>query len=113
MARGWRIGLLVLIGATALHIAAACARGGKLRYFVWPFNVFWLLRRLLRGGYYAEARDAVWNVTVSLRLPYYFWLGFRGFVGAFAWLVVPVSLIALGRAPSPSRRWLASWGRYC
>jgi hypothetical protein len=101
VARSWRVGLLVLIGATALHIAAACARGGRLRYFVWPFNVFWLLRRLLRGGYYAEARDAVWNVTASLRLPYYFWLGFRGFVGALAWLFIPISLIALGWAPSP------------
>src|SRR5262249_45115920 len=58
--------------------------------------------RLLRGGYYNEARDAVWNVAVSLRLPYYFSLGFRGFVGALAWLVVPVTLLALGRLPAPA-----------
>jgi hypothetical protein len=102
VARGWRIGLLVLIALTALHIGSACARGGKLRYFLWPFNVFWLLRRLLRGGYYAEARDAVWNVAVSLRLPYYFWLGFRGFIGALAWLALPVSLLALGSLPVPA-----------
>jgi hypothetical protein len=101
VARGWRIGLLVFIGLTALHIAAACARGGRLRYFVWPFNLFWLLRRLPRGGYYAEARDAVWDVTRSLRLPYYFWLGCRGFLGALAWLVVPVTLLALGGARFP------------
>jgi hypothetical protein len=100
IARGWRFGLLVLIGLTALHIAAACARGGRLRYFIWPFNVIWLLRRFLRGGYYAEARDAVWDTTCSLRLPYYFWLGFRGFIGAFAWLALPVTLIALGRLPN-------------
>jgi hypothetical protein len=99
--RGWRLGLLVLISGTALHVAAACARGGRLRYFAWPFNVVWLLRRLLRGGYYTEARDAVWNVVASLRLPYYFWLGLRGFVVGFAWLAGPVTLIALGRAPSP------------
>jgi hypothetical protein len=97
VARAWRLGLVILIIATALHIAAASARGGKLRYFIWPFNIFWLLRRLLRGGYYAEARDAVWNVAVSLRLPHYFWLGFRGFVAAAAWLVIPVTLLALGR----------------
>src|SRR5205807_807730 len=35
---------------------------------------------------------------VSLRLPYYFWLGFRGFIGALAWLALPVTLLALGRA---------------
>jgi hypothetical protein len=101
-ARAWRIGLLVLIGATALHIASTCARGGKVRYFFWPFNVFWLLRRLLRGGYYTEARDAVWNVAISLRLGYYASLGFRGFIAAFAWLVVPVTLIALGRTALPA-----------
>jgi hypothetical protein len=101
VARGWRLGLLVLIALTALHVAAACARGGRLRYFLWPFNAVWLLRRLLRGGYYAEARDAVWDVAVSLRLPYYFWLGLRGFVAAAAWLAVPVTLLALGGAPAP------------
>jgi hypothetical protein len=102
VARAWRTGLMVLIGVTALHIAAACARGGKLRYFFWPFNVFWLLRRLIRGGYYTEARDAVWAVAVSLRLRYYAWLGFRGFVAAFAWLVLPVTLVALGRTSVPA-----------
>lgn len=98
VARAWRIGLVILIGFTALHIAAACARGGRLRYFVWPFNIVWLLRRWWRGGYYAEARDAVWHVAVSLRLPYYFWLGCRGFAAAALWLVLPVSLLAVGRA---------------
>jgi hypothetical protein len=101
VARGWRFGLLVLIGLTALHVAATCARGGRLRYFAWPFNVFWLLRRLLRGGYYREARDAVWDTVMALRLPYYFWLGFRGFVAALAWLLVPVTLLALGRVRVP------------
>jgi hypothetical protein len=101
IAEGWRVGLLVLIGLTAVHVGAACARGGRLRYFAWPFNVFWLLRRLLRGGYYAEARDAVWDTAMSLRLPYYFWLGFRGFVGALAWLALPVTLLALGRVGTP------------
>jgi hypothetical protein len=98
-AAGWRIGLFVLIGLTALHIGLACARGGRLRYFFWPFNFVWVILRLLRGGYYTEARDAVWDTTVSLRLPYYLSLGFRGFVGALAWLVLPVTLIALGRLP--------------
>jgi hypothetical protein len=101
-ARGWRVGLFVLIGLTALHLAAACARGGKLRYFAWPFNVIWLVRRVLRGGYYAEARDAVWDAVVALRLPYYFWLGLRGFVAAMAWLVLPVTLLVAGHAPAPA-----------
>jgi hypothetical protein len=96
----WRFVLLVLIGLTFVHIGTACARGGKLRYFLWPFNLVWLARRLLRGGYYTEARDAVWDTVVGLRLPYYFWLGLRGFIGAFAWLALPISLLALSHGHS-------------
>ena len=101
IAAHWRFFLVVLIGLTFIHIAAACARGGKLRYFLWPFNVVWLILRIFRGGYYTEARDAVWNTVVSLRLPYYFWLGFRGFIAGFAWLVLPITLLALGRLHLP------------
>jgi hypothetical protein len=61
-----------------------------------------LLAGLRRGRMYVEARDAVWEFVVGLRLPHYFWLGFRGFIGALAWLVVPIGLLALGTAsPNP------------
>ena len=30
-----------------------------------------------------------------MRLPYYFWLGLRGFVGATVWLALPVSMLAV------------------
>jgi hypothetical protein len=96
-ATAWRMGLSLLIVVTTLHVAAACLRGGRIRYFLWPFNFVWLIRRSLRGGYYAEARDAVWNAVTALRLPYYFWLGLRGFLGAFVWLVVPITLLAQGQ----------------
>jgi hypothetical protein len=97
VARNWRAGLGVLTVLLVLHITAACSRGGKLRYFFWPFgNPFWLIRRLRRGGYYVEARDAVWRFISALRLPYYFWLGLRGFFGTMIWLVIPVSLLAAG-----------------
>lgn len=98
VARKWRLGLTVLMIFMALHIAVAVSRGGKLRHFFWPFNFVWLVRRLVRGGYYAEARDAVWDFVAALHLPYYFWLGLRGFLGTMAWLAIPISLIALGRA---------------
>jgi len=101
VAAGWRIGLFVLIGLTAVHIGLACARGGRLRYFFWPFNFIPVLLRLLRGGYYTQVRDAVWDTTASLRLQHYFSLGFRGFLGALAWLALPVSLLALGQGLTP------------
>jgi hypothetical protein len=49
-----------------------------------------------RGRMYAEARDAVWDFVVSLKLPHYFWLGLRGFVGALAWLIVPSLMLMTG-----------------
>jgi hypothetical protein len=102
VARRWRLGLVILTAVMTLHIIVAWSRGGRLRYFLWPLgNPIWLVRRLLRGGYYAEARDAVWDFVVALRLPYYFWLGVRGFAGAFVWLVVPISFLALGRVAPP------------
>jgi hypothetical protein len=101
VAARWRNILFVLIVATFLHASTAWARGGRLRYFIWPFNIVWLIKRLYRGGYYRETRDALWETTRSLRLPYYLSLGFRGFLGALAWLFVPVSLIAAGRLHHP------------
>jgi hypothetical protein len=43
----------------------------------------------------------VWDFFVALRLPYYFWLGLGGFAGAVAWLVLPVSMLALASRLPP------------
>lgn len=48
------------------------------------------------GHMYAESRDAVWEFVVGLHLPGYFWLGLRGFVGALAWLFLPVVMLMAG-----------------
>jgi hypothetical protein len=97
VARRWNSALVILTVLMGIHITVAVSRGGRLRYFLWPFtNPIWLIRRLWRGGYYAEARDAVWDFVIALRLHYYFWLGVRGFAGAMAWLLLPVTLLALG-----------------
>jgi hypothetical protein len=55
-----------------------------------------LLAGIVRGRPYAEARNTVWDFVVSLRLPYYFWLGLRGFVGTILWLAFPVILLIGG-----------------
>ena len=52
--------------------------------------------RAFRGGLYREARDRFWTALVNLRLPYYFWLGLRGFFGAFLWLAIPLMLLTNG-----------------
>jgi hypothetical protein len=101
VAHGWRVVLGIVAVLTFVQILSACARGGRLRHFVWPVGIpFWFARGLKAGGLYAKARDGFWEFTASLRLPYYLRLGFVGFLGTLAWLVLPASLIAAsGRYP--------------
>ena len=97
--RGWSAALTVLTVLTVVHIIGACWRGGRLRHFLWPRPIR-LLRDLFRRGAYARTRDAACDFIASLRLPYYFWLGLRGFVGGLIWLFLPISLMAAGaKAP--------------
>jgi hypothetical protein len=98
IALGWNIALNVLTVLALIHIALAWAAGGKLRHFLFPFaNPILVGLRLWRGRFWSSSRDAVWDFFASLRLPYYFWLGWRGFWGAFFWLAGPVTLLAIGR----------------
>jgi hypothetical protein len=100
-ARGWRFILAVLTALTFVQITTSCARGGRLRHFLWPPAMpFWLVRKLRSGGLYTDARDGFWEFVASFRLPYYFRLGLLGFLGTLSWLVLPASLIAAsGRVP--------------
>lgn len=94
----WVIAMNVLTALAVLHILGAWARGGRLRYFFLPIiNPFRIVRAVFRKGAYRDARDAVWEFFTALRLPYFFSLGLRGFVTGFVWLLIPVSLLALGR----------------
>ena len=97
IARGWRAALLFFTVLTLAHILLASLRGGRLRYFLWPFgNPFWAARRLRDGNLYTEARDAFANFVKSLRLVYLFRLGLVGFLGTLAWIALPATLIGLG-----------------
>ncbi|MBI3837257.1 MAG: DUF4013 domain-containing protein [Planctomycetia bacterium] len=98
--QGWDLALIVLSVLVVLQIVGACLRGARIRHFLWPRPIQ-SLRRALRSGAYARARDAVWDFFVELRLPYYFWLGLRGLVGAAVWLALPVSLLALASRLRP------------
>ena len=94
--RLWTIALWTLTVLVVLHIIGACWRGGKLRHFLWPAPLR-VARLALRRGSYALVRDAVCDFVFGMRLPYFFWLGFRGFVGGVLWLVVPITLMAAGQ----------------
>jgi hypothetical protein len=100
-ARNWRIIMFVVTTLSLVHIAVSCARGGRLRYFLWPVGTpFWLVRRCRAGGWYSEMRDRLCAFVLEMRIPYYFRLGLVGFVGTLAWLVVPAILIgSTGKYP--------------
>ena len=86
--------LVVLLGfATLLHVGWAVYRGGKFRHFMWPAPLR-LWRTFRAGGMYHHASHALANFVGKLRLPYYFGLGLRGFIGASIWLFIPISLMA-------------------
>ena len=96
VAIGWRIFLTALTVGVSIHLVLAIARGGRLRLFFWPtpLNGLWLWKQLQRGDYADKAGSAVKQFIAALRLRHHFWLGLRGFAGAFAWLFVPTALFA-------------------
>lgn len=97
--RFWQIVLGVVFGLTLIHIVWACLRGGRWRHFLWPAPLE-ILRWLRGADGLAQVRGAVREYVSGLRLPFYFWLGLRGFAGAAAWLALPVAVLyAATRAP--------------
>jgi len=79
----------------AAHLALALARGGTFSCFFRPIkNARWLSQRLREGNYLSRAAAGVRAFVADLRLRHHLSLGFRGFMGAALWLVVPTSLFA-------------------
>lgn len=101
-AKAWYFGLLILTVLAVMHVVWACLRGGRLRHFLWPAPLRFI-RWLRTPDKFANLRNAVVDYLASLRLPYYFWLGARGFFGAFAWLFVPVSTLILAAQLAPDK----------
>jgi len=96
-----RIGHFALMGALVLHLIFALLRGGRIRDFLNPFNPVFVLLDIGKGNFYARKRDAVWDCIIGLRLPHYAMLGGKGFLGSMLWLLLPVTMLAVSRAPLP------------
>lgn len=102
---GWSVGLglmvLLTIAALGLWLVLVLLAAQAIEALVKGRSVVAALRlppRLRAWGpqLYAWVRDRIWEFGTGLRLPYYFWLGVRGFTGGMIWLVLPISLLALG-----------------
>jgi hypothetical protein len=106
----WRIALIVITILTFAHILWACGRGGRLRHFLWPAPLLFFNTVMPpRPGALLDAAGRVGDWMASLRLPHFFWLGFRGFVGAVMWLAIPVGVLMLaGRIRNEGIALLAS-----
>ncbi|MEW4529211.1 hypothetical protein [Maioricimonas sp. JC845] len=86
---------LVAWAMLTVHICLALARGGSPSCFLRPIrNVRWLRGRLRDGDYFAVAATNIRQFIRQLRIRHHFWLGLRGFVGAFLWLLPPTALYA-------------------
>lgn len=86
-----------------VHGVAALARGARLRYVLLPRPRAELeaLRLLCSREGYRAVRDRVWDELATLELPELFATGLRGLATGALWLVVPITLLALGsRVPA-------------
>jgi len=100
--RNWQWALMILLVLSALHVAWACLRGGRLHHFLWPAPL--RLLRWLQADAAIELgpmRRRLLAYLQCLRLPYLFASGLRGLCGAALWLSVPVALLILGSELSP------------
>ncbi len=120
MAARLRVLVMLLSFVVPIHAALAIARGGRIRYFLWPFHPVWFWKEFRREGSFVRARDFTLGLIWSLRLPYFWWLGFRVFFATLFWLALPVTLLALGHARTPiaplfgfiGAAWLAAMALY-
>jgi hypothetical protein len=98
----WGAVVFVLTLLAGIQVIWASLRGGRLRHFLWPAPLRFV-RWLSTQGKFETIRNAVVDYVFSLRLPFYFWLGARGFVGALIWLFVPVMILIAAGQLAPNK----------
>lgn len=108
---GFKFVLSVAIG---IHLCLALARGGTIGCFLRPLkNVLWFLKRRREGDYWQEANQNISMFVKGMRLKHHFWLGLRGFAGAFIWLVIPTALLAVASRPEGPQVLVTILGGIC
>jgi len=90
----------ILALATSILMTAyllwAWNRGGRLANYLWPQP-----KRLFKEGWrwrtWRTVPDRLWEFSVNLQAPKYFWLGLRGAVGTLIWISPSFVIIAAFR----------------
>ena len=107
-AAGWQFALTLTSWLMTAHLCLALARGGALTCFFRPIkNVRWLRARWRDRDYWERASTAIGQFLSGLNARAYYSQGWRGFVGTFAWLVIPSALYASLHDPSKPAQLLA------
>lgn len=78
------------------YLLWAWNRGGSLANYLWPQPKL-LLKEGWRWRTWQTAPDRLWEFTVNLQAPKYFWLGLRGAAGTLVWLAPSFVIIAAFR----------------
>lgn len=95
VAAGWQFAKLIITIGIAVHLILAISRGGGFWTFFRPIiNLRWLISQFRAGTYLETASTAIQEFWTALRVRHHFSLGLRGFLGAFAWLILPTALFA-------------------
>lgn len=99
--RGWHFALHVSMVLVTVHICLALARGGRFSTFFRPIkNLRWFWVQCRDASYWDHAEHAVWEFLTRIRRTHFFWLGVKGWVGAFLWLVIPTAIFAAANKPN-------------
>lgn len=75
---------------------------GNSKYHQQPTQWFVPLlvwRKLRAGTFFAQSRDQTLGFLQRLQLPYFLWMGFKGFIGSMIWLLLPTMLLANANHP--------------
>ena len=97
--RPFGINLSIVILLTSIYTIWAWVRGGKLRHFLWPAPIRFF-KSVFKRDLYLQTIEDFWIFVASLHLKELFVLGFCGFLGAAAWLFLPV-LLCIGGTQLP------------
>jgi hypothetical protein len=87
--------------------------GGKLRHFLSPFNLIFVVLKFAKGGYYTHLREGTLAWVANLRLLHHMMLGLKGVLLAVAWLIFPVTLLAISRIGPPVLALVGILGGVC
>ena len=95
-ARLMRLAAVVLAFMALAYVSWAWVRGGRLRNYLWPAPIQWLMS-FWRPSIWFDGADRFIQMVRSLELLRLLWLGIRGALATLIWLLPATVIIAAER----------------